>query len=370
MNKTAKIVIWIVVIALVIWGVSSFRKEEQKTARTGPVKVGLAMPLSGELATFGTNVKEGIEIAFAQKGISTSSVELIYEDTGAFTTSAAFTAFKKLVEVDKVDVVIGPFGPAQTLTVAPTIASTTITVISVSNCDDRFKEYPRLFCIYPGISDQIVHAVDFMKLRNWKNVYLLTENTEFGILIEDLLKSKAGEVNLLGSEKVVPNQTKDFRTIIAKAVAAKPDVVFAMFAPNEGFVVLKQFPPLAKNIPLYIGTDINKDQLKDIFGQEAKGIYFASQMSEEYHPDFIQRFKDVAGHDPDYFAALGHSSATILLDGLEKVGGDISELAGRLVGLTDESTAVTGFRFKEDRTIDVPLYSYQFKDGKFIPYQP
>jgi len=362
-----KNLIWIIVILVIIGGGWWFNQQpETSPAADEPIKIGLIMPLSGELGVFGTNVKKGVEIALEQKNVSTSSIRLISEDSGAFTTNAAFTAFKKVVDVDDVDVIIGPFGPAQTLTIAPNIGTTSPVVISVSNCDERFKEYPTLFCIYPGITDQVLGAVDFMTARDWRKVYLLTENTEFGILVENLLKQQTNRVNLVGSDKVVPNQTKDFRTLITKAVAASPDVVYAMFAPNEGFVILRQFPPLAKGIPLYIGTDINKNQLLDIFGQNAPGVYFATRIDEQYEEDFTRRFKEVTGNEPDYFAALGHSTMVILLDGLERANNDIQKLPEALTNIVDPITAVRDFKFTDDRTVSVPLDSYEFKSGRFV----
>ncbi len=359
-HLTIFIVCAVIIAAILIPGLSD--KPDQSKL----IKISVVMPFSGELAMFGDNVIHGVEISLKQSGLSSSTVEIIREDTGGFTTNGALSAFKRSIDQDKADIVFGPFGPAQTLTIAPTIGSSSqVTVISVSNCDERFEQYPTVFCIYPGLRDQVEHAIGFMKSKSWKNVYLLTENSEFGIMVEGILKEDEG-VTFLGSEKVIPNQTKDFRTLITKAVALKPDVIYSAFAPTEGLIVLRQYSNLSKGVPLYIGTDVNKQQLADIFGQHSQNIYFAAKMSDTYEKVFADEFKDRYGRDPDYFAALGHSAASILFDTIKSKSTDISDLPKRLIGITASTSAVRGFLFKENRTVSVPLHSYEFRNGDFV----
>lgn len=333
-----------------------------------PVKIGLVMPLSGELADLGENVRHGLDIAFEESGFSSEKIRLIYEDTGGFTPAAAVTSFTKITKQDHADIIIGPLGPAQTLSVAPTLDTSGLAAaIAVSTCDDRFTEYPILFCIYPGLREQVRHEVDFMKRMSWKNVYFFTEQSELGLQAETLLKEYADEITIVGVEKVVSGTTKDFRTQIAKAVATKPDVVFAMFAAPEGAVMLRQYAPLGKDIPLYIGTDVNNDGLRDIFGTEAPGVYFGALLSSEYDPAFIAKYEERYGIEPDYLAALAHSSATLLFDLLKESDFRMEDIVTELVGRTG-NTAVHSFRFNQDRSVSVPLLTYQFKDGKLAPY--
>ncbi|MEI6553795.1 MAG: ABC transporter substrate-binding protein, partial [bacterium] len=320
MNKKTTWILTIIILGvLVVAGAINLMHSSNNT--NAQVKIVIVMPFSGELAVFGNNVKHGVEIALKQNRLSSSTVELITEDTAGFTTNGALSAWRRAIEQDHADIVIGPFGPAQTLTIAPTISSSTkVTVISISNCDDRFKNYPEIFCVYPGIRDQVEHAINFMKSKGWKRVYLMTENTEFGLLVESILKEHASDISLIGSEKIVPNQSKDFRTNIAKVIAEQPDVVYAAFAPNEGFITLKQYPNLSKGIPLYIGTDVNKGQLKDMFGSEAKNIYFAALLGDSYEPTFTKEFLESYETDPDQFAALGNSAAEIIFKVLKDSG--------------------------------------------------
>lgn len=356
-----KITYGILALAIVIIAGVLLYADNQKVGGE-KLKIGVIMPFSGELAAFGDSTRQGIETALAQSGTDKDSVEILYEDTEGFSTQGALSAFRKLVEQDGARIIIGPFGPAQVLTVAPDTAKhDNLTIIGMSNCDDRFKQYDNIFCIYPGIAEQVNFTVEKIKDVGFKDIYLFTEQSEFGLLVEDILKERK-DINFVGSEKVVAGQTKDFRTLIAKAVSKKPDVVYSMFAPNEGFVMLRQYPPLSKDIPLYIGTDVTVEQLEGIFGNEAQNITFVARISEEYNAGFSDMYAEMYGQKPDYFAALSHSVATIVLEAL-KEGADYRTLRDKIAEDTQEKTAIKDFYFKDDRTASMPLYNYTFSDG-------
>ena len=108
----------------------------------GDPKIGVIVPLTGPLASVGEKVKRGIQMAaesehFPQKNI-------IYED-GEFSNSKALSAYHKLVSVDKVQAVIGPFGPGQTQTILSKAKVKKIPIVAVSLCDIRFKALKGVF---------------------------------------------------------------------------------------------------------------------------------------------------------------------------------------------------------------------------------
>ena len=362
MNKPIKK--WsIIIIIIVILTAGYFTAQRNQSSELEEIKVGIIMPLSGDLAAFGKNAQHGVEIALAQSGLQ-DKIEIITEDIPEFNPASALSAYKKVTDIDNVDIVIGPFGPAQSLAVAPNIDSESMTVIGMTNCDDRLLQYPSLLCIYPSISDQVTHSIEFMKQRGWNNVYLFTEQSEFGILVEEQLRNSA-DINLLGTEKVVPNQTTDFRTLIAKMITAEPDVVYSMLSPNEGFVMLGQFSLLADGTPLMTGSDVNIDQMKELFGDDAPDIYSTGRLNEAYDPVFVEKFKEkTGGSEPDYFAALAHSATSVLFKTLQNK--NLSHLPDSMFGVSTDSTAVPEFVFQDNGTASIPLFTFEFKNGAFV----
>lgn len=370
MQKKNTWLVYVVVVVLLFVIILIYKNSDSQTARAErSIKVALVMPQSGDLAVFGQSILRGTTIALEQSGIASGSVQLIAEDA-AGPVGSVLSAWNKAIQLDHADIIVGPFGPAQTLTVAPTLpASTTMTVIAVSNCDDRFKQYPTIFCMYPSITDQVLHAINFMKSKGWKNIYFITENSEFGVLVENILKEHSSDITLIGTEKFVSGQTKDLRTQVAKMTNAKPDAIYGMFGPTEGFIMLRQYPKLAQGIPLYIGTDVNEKQMKEMFGQNSPGIYIAARMSQTYNKEFVETYRTRYGAEPDYFAALMHSSLSVMFSALKENGLNdtgLKTLPKEMIGREVSGAGVEGFSFRGDRTVEVPLHTYRYEEGGFL----
>ena len=94
-----KKIIWIVVIVLIVLAVVALNKE---TINSGPIKIGVLAPLSGPVADYGEEIRNGV---LAGKG--DSQVEFIFEDEQC-DAKAAVSAFQKLTTFDKVSLIIGP----------------------------------------------------------------------------------------------------------------------------------------------------------------------------------------------------------------------------------------------------------------------
>ena len=92
-------------------------------AQTGePIRIGLLVPLTGGLAEFGIAAKPAVEFRLEEAGwkVAGRSIKLIVADTAA-QPAMALDQGKKLVEHDKVHVVIGPFvsGPRLAVLLPP-----------------------------------------------------------------------------------------------------------------------------------------------------------------------------------------------------------------------------------------------------------
>lgn len=81
-------------------------------AVTGKVKVGAVLPISGAIATFGQENANGIKLALSK--LKTKNIELIIEDDKSEAIEAT-NAIRKLINVDKVSIVIGEVTSSNTL---------------------------------------------------------------------------------------------------------------------------------------------------------------------------------------------------------------------------------------------------------------
>ena len=90
-------------------------KEDDKK-----IQIGVLIPLTGKYASLGEQVRYGYEIAVFDFNINSDyKLNLIYEDTGS-DINKAITGAQKLLNVDKVNILLGPFSSGAVLAIAPT----------------------------------------------------------------------------------------------------------------------------------------------------------------------------------------------------------------------------------------------------------
>jgi len=93
------------------------------------IEIGVSLPLTGDGAAYGQEVKKGIDLALdelnAAGGIQGKRITLVYEDDRG-ESAAAVSAFQKLISTDHVPAVIGGAFSAQAMAIAPIAHGTVV----------------------------------------------------------------------------------------------------------------------------------------------------------------------------------------------------------------------------------------------------
>ena len=118
-----------------------------------PVKVGLSLSLTGAVAPNGKQLLVALEIwrddVNAAGGLSGRPVELVYYDDQSNPASVP-AIYTKLLSVDKVDLLLGPYATNMAAPAMPVImqaGKTTITILAVGV--NRHFNYERYFSMVP-----------------------------------------------------------------------------------------------------------------------------------------------------------------------------------------------------------------------------
>ena len=81
-------------------------KQNENPQNKPVVKIGVMLPLSGDMAEYGAATKRAIEMVKADTGDTKNYYKFILEDSGTDTAKAS-TIIRKLVFTDKIDAVMG-----------------------------------------------------------------------------------------------------------------------------------------------------------------------------------------------------------------------------------------------------------------------
>ena len=127
MKNIKYIVLSICVLALVTLGFTRLH-----TLNPELVKVGIILPLSGEVSSLGENAKNGALLAFSELSTSTKEkIQLIFEDD-KFDAKNTVSAFNKLINFDKASIIIC-FASTPCAAVAPLADQQKIPLIAIAS---------------------------------------------------------------------------------------------------------------------------------------------------------------------------------------------------------------------------------------------
>lgn len=351
MNQTAKIIIGAVVVILVVWGgYSLMAKPEggsgtpsgQPAAQTGPIKIGVMQPLTGDIATVGQSVNHAIQIAKeeinAAGGVNGREIELVVEDSKCDPKSAA-SAASKLIEVDKVIAIVGAGCSSETLAAAPIAEAAKISIISPVSTNPKLTtagDY--IFRFVPSDAFQGKFAAEYaVQKLGKKKIAILSCLSDWCVGIKDVFKARAQE---LGATIVAEEQNKqddrDFRTQITKIKAASPELVYVPQYTESLIIFYKQARELGLTAVTLTGDVGTDPKVPAEAGAAAEGAYYTEPKTLDMPAEFVAEVKKrMGGEDVSTYAPRGYDILKALAEVIKKNGTDPTAIKNGLYEVKD-----------------------------------
>ena len=213
----------------------------------GPVKIGMSMPQTGSLGAGGKAallaLQMWVEDVNAKGGLLGRKVDfIVYDDqTNPALTPSIYT---KLLDVDKVDLLIAPYGTVPTAPIMPLVKQRGLLLMgNFSFQVNKTVRHDMWFNNSPwndarSWSEGFFEAAD--KLGGGKSIAFLAADQEFAQNLangaKQIAKSKDYKTVY---EQNYPPATVDFSSMIRAIRAAKPDVVYVMSYPNDSVAIIR-----------------------------------------------------------------------------------------------------------------------------------
>lgn len=227
------------------------------TANAGQLKIGLLSGFSGPYAAFGPDMASSIEIYLDQHNGTIGGVKptVIQEDESATPQDALLKA-RKLVEQDRVNVLVGIVSSANALAVRDLLdSSRTPTIITNAGADDLTGAKRSQYIVRVSFSSwqQGAPSGPYAFKQGWKKVMAFAPDYAAGYEqlggFADAFQQAGGSV----TEKVFPPLgNSDYAPFLAKIKAGSPDAVWAFFAGADQIKFVQQYAQFVGNsIPLF-----------------------------------------------------------------------------------------------------------------------
>ncbi len=334
------------------------------------VKIGVVLPLTGDLAVLGQPVRESIELALRDAGVD--NVDLIFEDSKCLPTETV-TAVQKLVNVDHVSALIGDLCSSPTLAVVPIINESKIPMISPSSTSPLLSGSSKYFFRTissdklqgEAMAGQAIHL-------GYDEVAIIAINNEYGVGLEKSFTDAFEK----GSGKIVRHESfeqgaSDFRTQLTKIKDEDPDALYIISYPSEGGQLLRQARELGVDIPLLASEGIRDNSVLDVAGKAAEGIVITVPFEnrDAKYEHFQENFKALAGADPGLFTAEAYDATQLVLFALKRSDGSSEGIRNGLASIKEYHGASGIITFDENGDVSKPYEFYTVKDGTFIPFE-
>jgi branched-chain amino acid transport system substrate-binding protein len=211
-----------------------------------PVKIGMSMPQTGSLGAGGQAallaLRMWVEDVNAKGGLLGRKVEfIVYDDQ----TNPALTPqiYTKLLDVDKVDLLIAPYGTVPTAPIMPLVKQRGLLLMgNFSFQVNHTVKHDMWFNNSPwnnaaSWSDGFLQAGQKLGA---KTIAFLAADQEFAQNLANGARELAKKAGLKTVyDQNYPPTTVDFSAMIRAVRAAKPDVVFVMSYPNDSVAIVR-----------------------------------------------------------------------------------------------------------------------------------
>jgi branched-chain amino acid transport system substrate-binding protein len=274
-------------------------------AQQGPIKIGMSMPQTGSLGAGGKAallaLNMWVEDVNAKGGLLGRKVELIaYDDqTNPALTPAIYT---KLLDVDKVDLLIAPYGTVPTAPIMPLVKQRDLLLMgNFSFQANHTVKHDKWFNNAPwnNASSWSDGFFAIGQKQGAKTVAFLAADNEFAQNLANgarELAKKAGLQTVYNQN--YPPATTDFSSLIRGVRAAKPDMVFVMSYPNDSVAIVRAVNEIGvgSSVKLFGGgmVGLQFTPIMESLGSSLNGIVnYNSYVPGIKYPgieDFLQRY--------------------------------------------------------------------------------
>ncbi|QLG87219.1 branched-chain amino acid ABC transporter substrate-binding protein [Chitinibacter bivalviorum] len=306
------------------------------TTETGSdtVKIGLAAPLTGNIAHLGKDVEYGAQMAIeevnAEGGLdlggSKKKVVLVAEDDQADPKNAT-TVAQRFVD-QKIAGVVGHLTSGTSIPASKIYNDAGIPQISPSATAlaytaQGFKTAFRLTA-NDGQQGQVLAQYAVGKL-NAKKIAIVDDRTAYGQGLADEFEkaAKAAGAEIVKRE-FTTNQETDFNSILTNIKGAKPDLIFFGGMDAQSAPLKKQSKKLGLTA-IVMGADGTKSpEFLKLAGADAEGTYGSSAgQSVDQMPgglEFKEKFKTKYGVEVQVYAPYSYDATKLMLAAMKQAG--------------------------------------------------
>jgi branched-chain amino acid transport system substrate-binding protein len=346
--------------------------------KTDDTIVGAYLSLSGVDSTFGTDTKDGIELALEQAnaagGAKGKKLRVVYADDRSSPQEVS-SKVHELIDRDGVVALLGEVASSRSM-VGGLIANTSHVpmVTPSSTAVEVTKDRAYVFRTCFTNAQQGEAAARYAKGGLGKSaaaiLYVAQDNYSSGLAqtFRDAFVRLGGTIAI---EKAYQKGETNFTTYLSEVKGARPDVVFVPVYYADMVQIARQAKPLGMGGPMFLGGDAwDSADLLEGAGAELEGAHLV----DHYAPDvpgpssqaFLAAFRAKYGRDPGSLTAQGYDGARLLFDAIGRAKDGSRDAIRTALAETKDFAGATGtLTIDADHNANKPIVVVAIRGKKF-----
>lgn len=341
-------------------------------------KIGVISYITGPGAAYGEAITNGLNLALEEINAKGEvKIDLVTEDS-AGKQDQALTAAQKLMNSENVTAIIGPTLSTEMAVVGPVANDNGVPILGTSTTAQGIPQIGE-YVFRDSIPESLAIPASITKAvekYGVKKVAILYGNDDvFTKSGYDTMKEVATDMGLeIVTEETFQKGQADYKAQLTKIKGLNPDLILCSALYNEGAVIMDQARKMGIDVPFVGGNGFNSPQVIEIAGDAADGLVVATPWfggkDDQKVKDFVKKYSDKYGKDPDQFAAQAYDGLYIMAEALKNAGeGDRDKLRDALAEIKDFNGVLGNMSFDSEGDIVMDPTVLVIKDGTFQVFE-
>jgi branched-chain amino acid transport system substrate-binding protein len=317
---------------------SGLAGAQQQGVSKDEIRIGTIQDLSGPLAGFGKQSRNGMQLAVdelnEQGSVHGRKLKLFVEDSG-YDPKKAVLAAQKLVNQDKIFIMAGHIGTAQNMAAMPVqFDKNVVNFFPITAAREMYEPLNRLkYSFAATYYDQIRIALPKMiQEKGAKKVCTIYQDDEFGLEVQRGAEAGLKTAGLELTEKTsFKRGATDFSSQVAKMKAANCDLVVLGTIIRETIGTVGEARKTGFN-PTFLGSSAAyTDLIHKLGGKPMDGIYATMTVQNPYTDEQSQplrfwanKYKTKFNEDPTVFSVYGYMIVQSFIQAANKAGPNLT----------------------------------------------
>jgi branched-chain amino acid transport system substrate-binding protein len=311
-----------------------FAAGGQEAAKDDVIKIGVFEPLTGANAAGGAEELDGVRLAqelypTVTVGGKEYKIELVVADNKSDKVEAA-NAGQRLVDSDKVTLVLGSWGSSLSMAAGPIFEAAKIPAIGLS-CTNPLVTLGNDFyfrvCFLDPFQGTVManYAVKDVKAKNAVIIREVTNDYSVGLakFFADAFKSLTGNSGSILAELNYQTNDQDFSAQLTRVKSLNPDVIFAPGNYTESALIIKQARELGITAPFLGGDTWEIAEFVNVGRQAVEGAVMSAFFDNDapltpMSKVFVTEYQKKYGKLPSGTAVLGFDGYLLALDAIKR----------------------------------------------------